>query len=344
MKADSAVGVVLLNYRGAHDTLACLDSLLQQQRLFDRLVICDNASPDDSMAMLRAGLQAREPALAAAVARSAEPLAKTWEVTTRDVLASTGAPPAAWVTLVDNQGNHGFAAGNNVGLRLLLRDPAITHAWLLNNDTELQPDTLAQLCAAAAARPSVDLWGGTVLYHDRPEMVQALGGGALNTRTCETRHLGAFLHRDAVPRTAEAVAAVESEMAYALGACMFATRGWLERVGLLSEAYFLYYEEADWALRGRALGLRTGYAPLAVVLHKEGASIGTAPGGGSALSVFHLFRSRMIFAKRHFATVTLVPVVARALFQVIKFVLRARWGIAKSAFAGIAEGLMSKCA
>jgi GT2 family glycosyltransferase len=340
LTASPQVGVVLLNYGGSADTLACLDSLLAQQRLPARVVIVDNHSPGGDLQRLRQGLGARSAALEAAAARSPLPAAQAWAEGRRDALEATPAAPRAWLSLVDNGENGGFAAGNNTGLRLLLREPALTHAWLLNNDTLVPEDCLAALLAAAAARPAVGLWGATVLdAHAAGGRVQALGGGGMRPRTAETFHLGAFEGRASVPRTPEAVADIESRMAYVLGASLFATRAWLERVGLLAEDYFLYYEELDWAWRGRRHGLALGYAPAAVVHHKEGATIGTAPEGGSALSVYHLHRSRMIFCRKHLGLGVLVGSAAAALRDAVRHGLRGRGRLVLPLLRGTWAGL-----
>ena len=338
--ARFGVGVVLLNYRGAADTLACLDSLLRSSRLPERVVIADNASPDGSLATLRAGLAAREAALREAAMRCAGAAAPLQAWAERGPL-DAGAmppPPVAWLTLLDNGENRGFAAGNNPGLRLLRAEPSLSHFWLLNNDTELPPHSLAALHAVLAQRPEIDLWGGTVQYHAPPHAVQALGGGALNRRTGETRHLDAFRPADRLPPSAAEVAAVEAEMDYALGACMVASRRWLERVGLLNERYFLYYEEIDWASRGRALGLRLGYAPELVVLHKEGASIGTDPSGGSPLSVFHLNRSRWMFVRRYLPELGLGRLIASLLRLSLRLIRHRRWPQIGALWRGSLEG------
>jgi GT2 family glycosyltransferase len=332
------LGIVLLNYCGSPDTLACLDSLLQSEVPFSRLAICDNASPDGSLAQLRAGLASRAAALSACIARHGISVPQVWAETNRSALAEPGAPPDAWVLLIDNQGNRGFAAGNNVGLHWLQRLPAISHFWLLNSDTEVPPGTVGALQAAITARPAVDLWGGTVLYHGAPEQVQALCGGQLNRRTVETRHIGAFGSRGAVPQDAAGVAAVEAAADYALGACMVASRRWLAQAGFMCEAYFLYYEELDWATRGRRAGLRLGYAPAAMVLHKEGASIGTAPGGGSPLSVHHLLRSRVLYARLHLGPAAWPMLLFGALKQACKFTLRGRFMLVRATVAGFVAG------
>ncbi len=60
---------------------------------------------------------------------------------------------------------------------------------------------------------------------------------------------------------------------YADGACMLIKREALERVGLLDEDYFAYWEETDWCTRARALGLRCLYIPTAKVWHKGSRSL-----------------------------------------------------------------------
>src|ERR1700712_4761215 len=168
--------VILLNYCGWRDTLSCVDSLLQDDCGFYRLIVCENGSPDDSLSQLAAGFAARHEALAVAGRRwgNAEH-GDVKRLVRPEVLA--GAMTDAMVTLIDNQANLGFAAGNNSGLQLALRDPEVAYFWLLNNDTEVLPSTLGELLTAAERRPDVGLWGATVLYHGRRSMVQALGGG-----------------------------------------------------------------------------------------------------------------------------------------------------------------------
>jgi GT2 family glycosyltransferase len=49
----------------------------------------------------------------------------------------------------------------------------------------------------------------------------------------------------------------------------------LERIGLLDEGYFMYFEDSDLCFRARAAGWRLAIAPDTAVLHKEGASNGS---------------------------------------------------------------------
>ena len=332
-----AAAVVLLNYNGWKDTLACLDSLLSSERGVGLVVICDNASTDGSWQHLVQGVEQRLSWITATWQQWWGKGCQPVQQLSRDQVVA-GARPDAAVVLIDNQGNWGFARGNNVGLTLALRDPALRFFWLLNNDTEVPPTTVGRLADACERRPDVGLWGGTVAYHDHPDLVQALAGGALNRRTAETRHIGAFMKVQDITFSPGLAEKVEAEMDYALGACMWATRPWMEQVGLLGEHYFLYYEEIDWALRGKRF-FKLGYEPQALVLHKEGASIGTAPSGGSPLSVFHLVRSRMIFARLHLPGSHLPGVLAKTAWQAVKYLLKGRVSLASATWRGALDGL-----
>jgi GT2 family glycosyltransferase len=68
-------------------------------------------------------------------------------------------------------------------------------------------------------------------------------------------------------------------------------------VGLLCEDYFLYFEEIDWAVRGRGR-LRLGYAPGSIGYHKEGATIGR-PGRSASADIMAL-RNRLRFTRKRY--------------------------------------------
>ncbi len=307
--------VVILNWNGKTDTLACLESLLQSEGVDFNVVVCDNGSGDDSLTALAAWCQKR-------FGFAFRQLAET------EVDSSSPAPHERCF-LIDNAVNLGFAGGNNVGLRWALRDAACHHVWLLNNDTVVAPDALSQVVARLTAHSDMGLCGSTLVYAHDHQTVQAWGGMAYSCWTGRTRHLGAFSRLGQLP--ADPVA-VEAEMACVVGAAMLVRREWLETVGLLGEDYFLYYEEMDWAVRA-AGRFKLGWAPLSVVFHKEGASIGTAPAGGSQLSTYYLFRSRVRFAWR-FNRGRLPVVLVFTLMDATKLALRARWPQAQAALRG----------
>lgn len=305
---------VVLNWNGWRDTLDCVQSLLRADPAPGRIVVCDNGSSDDSLPQLEAALRAAVGDVLQCTGRAA-------------VGRSTATAARVW--LVANGANLGYAGGNNVGLRLALRDPACRFVWILNNDTEVAPDALAALLAHMAANPEIGLCGSTLVYAHDHQTVQAWGGSAYSRRTGRTRHLGAHTRLAECPADA---AAVEAQMACVVGAAMLVSRPWLDTVGWMTEDYFLFFEEMDWAARA-AGRLRLGWAPRSIVYHREGASIGTAAGGGSPLSLYYLFRNRLRFAWRFHRA--FVPAVwAFTLWDVAKLAARARWPQAGAALRG----------
>ena len=82
---------------------------------------------------------------------------------------------------------------------------------------------------------------------------------------------------------------------------MLVSRSFLDQVGLMREDYFLYFEELDWAKRGRPQ-FELGIAPTSHVYHKEGASIGssTSREKRSSLSERYLSRNRILFTRRYY--------------------------------------------
>ncbi len=96
------------------------------------------------------------------------------------------------------------------------------------------------------------------------------------------------------------VAAVEAQMAYAVGASMLVSAALLRDVGLMAEDYFLYSEEIDWACRARGR-YTLAYADASVVYHKEGGSIGSSSTGAqSMLAIHYLYRNRLRFIRRFY--------------------------------------------
>lgn len=305
---QTTVAVVILNWNGWRDTLACVRSVLTHTH-DAQIVVCDNGSTDGSYEHLKAALSSELPPDALCCLQAMEIWPQTVE---------------ARVVLIQNGANLGFAGGCNVGLRFAL---ARKHGyfWLLNNDTEIESGALDRLLQRMACDPHIGMCGSRLVYFDTPELVQARGGATYDPTTGVGQHLG--VHE---PISApEDPQAIEASMDYVVGASMLVSRRFLELVGLMREDYFLYFEELDWATRGRAQGFRLGYAPQSVVRHKEGATIGSShQGPGSMLSMRYLSRNRLLYTRR-FHPQHLGRVRRRMFFEVLVYAKRRQWSAAK---------------
>ncbi len=76
---------------------------------------------------------------------------------------------------------------------------------------------------------------------------------------------------------------------------MMAKREALEKVGLMPECYFLYYEELDWSMMFTRAGYSIWYEPACTIYHKES----QATGQNSPLKTYYLTRNRLLFVKRN---------------------------------------------
>ena len=322
------IAVVVLNWNGWADTIECLESVLRADGITGPVIVPDNDSDDDSIARIRAWAEGR---VAVAVpedhplrGHSYPPVPKPVAYVEYDRAGAEEGGNAADhdvpLVLIHTGGNLGFAGGNNVGLRYALGRPDIDAVWVLNNDTVVHRDAARELIGEVQREPGIGICGSTLLYYDRPERVQALGGASYNAWLALPAHIGESRPAADLPAADEVV----RRMAYVTGASMLATRPFLEEVGLMEEEYFLYFEELDWARRA-AGRFRMGYAPGSIVYHKEGRSIGTRGAGQkSALADFYFMRNRLLVTRRHFPR-RLLTVRMALLLALANRVRRRQW-------------------
>ncbi|MCB1937663.1 MAG: glycosyltransferase family 2 protein [Rhodocyclaceae bacterium] len=277
--------VILLNWRNASDTLACIESVLASRYRDFQILVCDNASGDGSVERFRAWSAAHA---------SVAALDAIGPGASCDAIRAALLHRVVWI---ETGGNLGFAGGNNVALKLALAHSTHDFFWLLNNDCEVAPEALGTLVARMQQDASLGICGARIRYFQAPGLIQAYGGARHNRWSGRAQYVGHL----AAPDEAHDQADVERALSYVSGASMFVRRAFVEDVGLMYEGYFLYFEEIDWAVRGRKM-YRLGYEPAAVVFHKEGATIGSSSDTRqtSYLSDFYLFRNRLRFTARFY--------------------------------------------
>lgn len=299
------IGIVLVNYKGWQDTIECLESILHSS-IAVRIVVVDNASPNDSMTEIRAWAQGKrlaEPASKAMQHFIGTPASKPVDhrVFKATDLEKSSQGPMPILTIVESETNLGFAGGNNIGLKYLMNDPSIDHFWLLNNDTVIANDTAEKLDEAMRADPKIGMAGTTVCFYFDPDTIQAKCGYKFSRLTGQAKAVG---HGSKLSQQSENNS-ISCDVDFILGASLAVTRNFLINIGYMEESYFLYYEEIDWSTRNRrrnAGAFSTAYATDAIVWHKEGGSIGSSSKKGkrSALADYWLSRSRLKFTRRYY--------------------------------------------
>src|SRR5690606_16044770 len=87
----------------------------------------------------------------------------------------------------------------------------------------------------------------------------------------------------------------ETDLAH--GAAMMVPRRVIDRVGMMPEFFFLYYEEVDWCASIKKAGFKIFVVPRSKVYHKESMSVGKH----STLKTYYMTRNRLLYMRRNSA-------------------------------------------
>lgn len=198
---------------------------------------------------------------------------------------STFKSQLADVEVIVSEENLGFAGGNNLGIKKAKGD----FIFLVNNDTVIS-DGLIEALVARCQQTGVGAASPKIKYFDTPDVIQYAGFTPVNPLTGRNQAIGqgeVDHGQHDQPR----------QVPYAHGAAMMLSREVIERVGMMPDHFFLYYEELDWCEQIRRAGYEIWYEPTGFILHKESISTGKA----SPLKTKYLTRNRILFMRRNFS-------------------------------------------
>ena len=190
------------------------------------------------------------------------------------------------VRLIRSARNLGFAGGNNLGVA----EAQGKYILFINNDTEVEPDFLEPLVACFEADPLAGAASPKILYHGTDRLVQFAGSTGINQWTGRSLEQG-----PPVQDHGQLQATAPTVLVH--GAAMMVPLAVIQKVGLMPELYFLYYEEYDWTEMIKRAGYQCYYVGAATVYHKESMSVGKA----SPLKTHYMYRNRLLFIRRNYA-------------------------------------------
>jgi GT2 family glycosyltransferase len=328
------VYIVILNWNGWEDTIKCLESVFKLNFKDYKVVVCDNKSDDSSLSFIKdwadgsvsIKIAPNEDTSLAAIYQP--PVTKPIiykEISTKNLLDKqiTNEIESPELVLIQTESNLGYAGGNNVGIRYALSNNDCEYIWLLNNDTIVDKMSLTRMIERYLDSDNPGICSSTLLYYNSPDIVQAFGGAKYYPCFGYTKHIGG---KEKFGNNID-WRYVEKIMDYPVGASMLVCRSFLESVGLLSEEYFLYFEELDWAIRAKKKGYELIYACKSIVYHKEGASIGASDflsDQKSLTSDFYLVKNRIKITKKYF-TWALLLVYFSILISIANRLKRRQW-------------------
>lgn len=252
--------IVIVSFNGGETLVRLVDSLSKEKvsGWEVNMVMVNNNSDDSYLRSLR----------------SLDPSTE-FTLSSSNVLGMT-------IRVIKNKKNIGFAAGCNVGIRYALENSADS-ILLLNQDTIVESDFFMPL-----VNNSADIVAPVIKFKRGNNWIYDLGG-KVNWWCGRTKHVE-FFKRAPLAK----LQGVSLIIDYVSGCCMLVKREVLEKIGLLDEQFFLYFEDVDFCLRAKRAGFKVAVESASVINHEliEGKE-------KSIFQKYHLLRSNFIFINKY---------------------------------------------
>lgn len=298
MQNECKLSIITVNYNGLKDTCDLIDSIPFTPET--EVIVVDNASKNDE--------------------------------------ASIIADKYPQVKVIRSSRNLGFAGGNNLGIKAASGQ----YLFLVNNDTEFNSGKwreqtekrklereLELLIERFKNNAKIGMVCPKIRFAWKPQPIQFAGYTPLSPVTMRNHSIG-YNEED------HGQYDFPHPTPYAHGAAMMVKREAIERVGLIPECFFLYYEELDWSMMFTRAGYEIWYDPCFTIYHKESQTTGQ----DSPLKTYYCTRNRLLFIKRNISApikyasyLYIISIVATR--DIIKSIVKGRTDLAKAMLRGI---------
>ena len=265
------VTIIVLNWNGWENTIECLESLYNIEYVNYYLILVDNASNDDSIKKIKEYCNGnlklksnyfkyRDQNKPIHIKEIYSEEIKQIELEENLINSSTHQKN---LLFIKNDRNYGFAEGNNIAIRFAMENLNQEYVLLLNNDTVVDKKFLNELINVAIKKDNIGFIGPKIYKYDQNAIsnIISFAGGHLNAYTTQPH-----------PRGADQLDVGQfdnnSKVDYVEGSCIIIKKDIINRIGLLDQEYFTYWEEIDWCIRGEKVGFDSIYAYKSIVWHK----------------------------------------------------------------------------
>lgn len=265
------LAIILINYNNYKDTIDCIESIYKVSYNSKKIILVDNGSGNESSVYLQKSISE-----------------KGYEL-----------------DFLQLENNLGFAGGNNYAIQYAV-NKGYRLFWLLNNDTEIDPDSIKPMVELITSDPQCGAVGSKIYYWNTDIIWSA--GGFINKWTGQSSVRGKN-NTD----SNEYNSVINCD--YLTGCSLLIRYEALQSVGLMKDDYFLYYEETDWCVRAARKGWKMLYCPSSIVYHKVGRSTG---GYSDPFIAYYNLRNRYTFVKRNYGLLNRISAFLYLLFRAFK--------------------------
>lgn len=232
-----------------------------------------------------------------------------------------------YVTVIRSDKNLGFAGGNNLGIKAAHGK----YLYIINNDTIIKVFDIEALIDRIESSPEIGIVCPKIRFAWGNNPIQYAGYTPLSKYTVRNQAIG-FGEKDYGQYE------IAHKTPYAHGAAMLIKKTAIEKVGLMPECYFLYYEELDWSMMFTQAGYQIWYEPKCTIFHKES----QATGQDSPLRTYYITRNRLLLVKRNWhGMMKYLPYCYLIFFvslrDICKHILKRRIDLLKATISGIRD-------
>lgn len=158
-----------------------------------------------------------------------------------------------FLKIISNEKNLGFAAANNQGIRLAIKNKS-DYFFLLNNDTEILTDNwLKKLIDFLEKNEKIGIVGCKLLYENG-----------------KIQHTGAYVNIAGIGKNITVDISKPKEVQFVTGAAFLIKKEVINNIGFLDESFYpIYFEETDFCFRARKKGYKIFVLPEIKITHHE---------------------------------------------------------------------------
>ena len=236
------------------------------------------------------------------------------------------------IKIIKSERNLGFAGGNNLGIQTAQG----RYMFLINNDTVFKDFNIQALIDRLESSSSIGIVCPKIRFAWGNNPIQFAGYSRLSRISVRNHAIGFNEDDYGQYNTAH-------QTPYAHGAAMLIKREAMDKVGLMPECYFLYYEELDWSMMFTKAGYQIWYEPKCSIYHKESQTTGQ----NSPIRIYYLSRNRLLLVRRNpnefnkrLAYIYLIGFVA--LRDILKYTFSAQFDLLRATFRALKDFINTK--
>lgn len=255
---SNELAVIVLNWNNAEDTIECLKSLHNQTFKNFTIIVVDNGSTSDTIKSI-------EDWICSNIASNQLKICDYEYMYDLDIKIDFDVIDfhKKELVLIKNIENLGFAKGNNVAIKAILKNNYFKDILLLNNDTVLENDCIEILSTNMKKNSKIKIAVPQILYYDSPKIIWNCGG--------KINSLGRRRYYYALEDTKNCPEE-NFNVSFVTGCALFINKSIFEDYGLLTERFFFGEEDWEFSLRMMDANESMYCIPKAKLYHKVGAS------------------------------------------------------------------------